>query len=133
MLEPPRQRGWVFFAWIVFIFAFSSVPATTLSRWNPGVASGWGHFLEYGLLGCLWYWWRRAAGPSGLTGGWQGTLLAATVAAVDEGYQSLVPGRTSQVLDWLVDVLGFTAGVGLSLGARSCWLRWGSTETEERT
>jgi VanZ family protein len=97
-------------AWIAVIIAFSSLPRSTLAKWNPGVAHGWGHFFEYGVLGWLWYRWRQAAGP----GGWAsipcGILLAISVALLDEAYQGLIPGRVPSWLDAVVDQIGFIAG-----------------------
>ena len=49
-----RRRGVHFAAGIVLIFAFSSLPRQAVVRLNPGIASSWGHFLEFGLLGWLY-------------------------------------------------------------------------------
>jgi VanZ family protein len=111
MQDVRRRRALLFVGWAAVIFAFSSLPRSTVARWNPGVASGWGHFLEYGLLGWLWLRWRRAAGPRGWTGTAGGILLAAAIAAADEAYQSLIPGRVPELRDGLVDLGGFAAGI----------------------
>jgi VanZ family protein len=42
-------------------------------------------------------------------------LLAATVALLDEVYQSLVPGRMPQWQDALMDLWGFVCGFGCSM------------------
>jgi VanZ family protein len=46
--------------------------------------------------------------------------LSALYGASDELHQSLVPGRTPRVFDWLVDVAGATAGAWIFAKA----LRW---------
>ena len=114
-----RKRGFQFLAGIVVIFAFSSLPQSTLTSWNPGLASAWGHLLEFGLLGWLWARWQQVAGGSGLTS-WVGGLgLVLLIAVADEAYQAVVPGRQSDVLDVMVDLLGFGAGALVTW----CYLR----------
>lgn len=67
------------------------------------------HFAVYGLLGTLLC---RATGP-----GWRGALGALVIAslfgATDEWHQAYVPGRTSDVMDWLADTGGAALAVGL--------------------
>lgn len=50
-----------------------------------------------------------------------GTVLAmgAAYAVVDEWSQGLVPGRTSDFLDWIADISGIVSAIGLYLLARS--------------
>jgi VanZ family protein len=114
MPDARRRRALLFVAWIAVVFAFSSLPRTTLERWNPGVASWAGHFLEYALLGWFWHRWREVAGGAGWTSAGRGVLLAAGIAVADELYQSLIPGRVPDVLDGLVDLVGFAGGCGIA-------------------
>jgi VanZ family protein len=100
----------LFFGWILVIFTLSSVPQATLSRWNPGIAAAWGHFLEYGLLGVFWYRWRNTGGTLRATVWLAGLALAALIAGLDELYQSFVPGRATEWRDGLVDLVGFLIG-----------------------
>jgi VanZ family protein len=106
-----RRRCLQFLAGIFVIFGFSSVPQSTLSDLNPGLASGWGHFLEFGLWGWLWYRWRQTTGRTGPTSLPGGLGIAALVAVTDEAYQSLIPGRSSELVDVILDLAGFTAGI----------------------
>jgi VanZ family protein len=110
MRDAGRRRALLFVAWTAVILAFSSLPRTTLERWNPGVASWAGHFLEYALLGWFWHRWRQVAGTAGWTSAGRGFLLAAGIAVVDELYQSLIPGRVTDILDGLIDLGGFGSG-----------------------
>ena len=70
-------------------------------EWQPGDKLL--HFGVYGVLGALLAWgWRRARrrpAASWLIAG--GILLG----AVDEWQQRFVPGRSSDIMDWLVDAL----------------------------
>lgn len=75
----------------------------------------YGHFLVYGLLATLlcrcgagW----RAAGAA--------LLAASAFGASDEWHQSFVPGRSSDVRDWVADTLGAALAVALYTG----WARY---------
>ena len=67
------------------------------------------HFAVYGLLGTLLC---RVTGP-----GWRGAALSLATAslfgATDEWHQSFVPGRDSDLMDWLSDSSGAALAVGL--------------------
>lgn len=71
------------------------------------------HFSVYGLLATLLC---RA-----LPAGWRGALLALVIAsffgATDEWHQSFVPGRESDIMDWLAD----TSGAALAIGLYGFW------------
>lgn len=112
-----RRRFLQFIAGIFVIFGFSSIPQYTLSDLNPGLASGWGHFLEFGLWGWLWYRWRQVAGGTGPTSGPAGLGIAALVAIADEAYQSLIPGRTTELMDVVLDLAGFSTGILVGVAA----------------
>lgn len=64
------------------------------------------HFLVYAVLGALLAWAARRTGTP------LGIALAAGIAyaASDEWHQSWVPGRSSDVGDWIADALGVGAG-----------------------
>ena len=68
------------------------------------------HFLMYGFLGVLAaVGWLRARRPA-----WYWPLvLALLVGAIDEVHQRSVPNRTSDVLDWVADAAGISAGFGV--------------------
>jgi len=69
------------------------------------------HFSVYGLLATLicrlGHGWRAAA--------WA-LMLASAFGATDEWHQSFVPGRSSEVADWLADTLGAAVAVLLYRG-----------------
>jgi len=71
------------------------------------------HLLEYSLLGLLL---GRAirftlSGRSRTMAASATVLLGALVGLADELYQRRVPGRSSDVRDWVVDVLAVTGAV----------------------
>jgi len=79
----------------------------------PGVSDKAAHAAGFGLLallfvraGCRGRW--GSAGVRVLLMAWG---LAAGYGIVDEWHQSMVPGRTTSVADWVADVLGAAAVV----------------------
>jgi len=101
-------RWWPPLLWAAAVFFASSQP--TLPH-LPSVL-GWDklqHSAAYGVGGFLI---ARALG-----GGWRGALLAALLGSLygasDEANQYFVPNRTPDVLDWMADTLGVTAGACL--------------------
>lgn len=75
------------------------------------------HFMAYAGLGFLlaWAWTTRRPFL------WGGPLFALGVAAgygvLDELTQSLIPGRSADVFDWVYDAAGTLAGIGVFLVA----------------
>lgn len=73
------------------------------------------HFTEFLPYGMLWLRaWRRTWGRAGWKQVWGAALLAAaTVGALDEWYQSFVPGKVPDVFDWSADLFGALMGQAL--------------------
>jgi VanZ family protein len=98
--------------WMVAIFALSA--RSTLPSLPEGAADfvfkKTGHAVAYAILCAL--------AARGLHDGqplqWRRLLAAVAMSALygasDELHQSLVPGRTPRLFDWLVDVSGAAAG-----------------------
>jgi VanZ family protein len=90
------------------IFALSSLPGSAV----PGHFGNAPHFFEYALLGGLYLialprlsaTWRRI----GLA-----VLLASLYGVTDEFHQSFVPGRTPDIVDWLLDTAGAATGAAV--------------------
>ncbi|MBL9189386.1 MAG: VanZ family protein [Opitutaceae bacterium] len=93
---------------IFYASSRSHVPAPGLTRVDDKI----GHFAAYGLLASLLC---RALG-----GSWRGALIALLLAsaygASDEWHQSFVPGRHSDIADWVADTLGAAVAVVLYAG-----------------
>lgn len=106
-----RTRWLVVFAYVVLIFTLSAqaglhIPGTF--EYRDKVA----HTLEYGGLGVLVYraardtWPRTPALRRALV-----TVLAISLlGALDEKFQSFIPGRDSTPYDWMADTFGATLG-----------------------
>lgn len=114
----PRGRALFLFYWLpvlayaALILLLSSLPGDTIPATFPFVDKV-AHMLEYSLFGLLT---GRAIRFTWQGGGRVVMSLAAVgigagMGLLDEFYQSTVPGRTSDPLDWLVDVLAVTAAV----------------------
>jgi VanZ family protein len=69
------------------------------------------HFSVYGLLATLvcrqGRGWRAA--------GWS-VLAVSAYGATDEWHQGFVPGRASEVVDWIADTAGATVAVAMYAG-----------------
>jgi VanZ family protein len=102
-----RAAGWALaIAGLIFLASSrSTVVATGVTKIDDKFA----HFAVYGLLGTLvcrtgHLGWRTALGA------W---LVVAAYGASDEWHQSFVPGRASDVGDWIADTLGATVAIGV--------------------
>ncbi len=69
------------------------------------------HFAVYGLLATLLV--RRRRGPRAIA---LALVITSLYGASDEWHQSFVPGRSSDVADWLADTLGGALAVALYAG-----------------
>lgn len=104
-------------AWVVLIFGLSSIPGLSTEDIDlPGWFDKVVHAVEYTVLALLIY---RGFGygrsrPGGIT-----VLIAvatgAGLAALDELYQSTVPGRYPSAIDFAADAVGVLAGTLLAV------------------
>lgn len=81
------------------------------------------HFLEYALLGALGIGLLIALGRVNVHTALHILLLVLLVAVIDEAIQIYSPGRTSNVMDVLLDFAGGIGGVLLTLLGRMGVLR----------
>jgi VanZ family protein len=107
-----RLSPWaVVIAWMALIFLLSSQPDFAppgSGRLRFGV-SKFGHLAVFAVLGLLVanaVWQERVRRR-----GWWAFVLCALYAIIDEIHQALVPGRTPQVLDVLIDSVGALGGI----------------------
>lgn len=103
-----RLRSWgPALLWAGIIFALSAQPTLPVS-----LGSGrdkLAHFAAYAVLGLLV---ARALPPRGRVA-WLAILLGSLYGASDEFHQHFVPGRSTDVFDWVADSLGVVAGASL--------------------
>jgi VanZ family protein len=99
-------------AWVVLIFGLSSIPG--LSSDNISFPAGFDkivHFFEYAIFAMLYY---RGLSYGGVRIRWSILIVVVSsgiaVAALDEMYQSYIPGRDSSFMDLVTDSAGVVAG-----------------------
>ena len=117
----PRGRALFLFYWLPvlaytgLIFSASSIQGSRLPSLFPYMDKI-AHLMEYSLFGLL----LGRAIRSTFTRGSAFVVTIVTVAigagvgCLDEIYQSFVPGRQSDPLDWLTDLAAITAAVVLT-------------------
>lgn len=112
-------------AWLVAIFAISSIPnahgAGEAGAGGPGTTSQLAHVIEYGVLSflairCARAWFPRRRLVLLLAASW---LFAVAYGISDEIHQSFVPRREASVDDVLLDAVGAVLGIVLWVGWQS--------------
>ncbi len=126
-----RLRWLLVAAWVLLIFALSSVPGSTItsaaSRYSVLTTEGFAlflHFVEYAILAGLLLFatgWRPPTVALALA-----LLLACSLlGAGDVAYRLVVPGRDADPIDWVADTVG--AGVAIAAIEVVCRRRASST------
>jgi VanZ family protein len=114
-MTPPTIRAkyrlrWIwpvaFAALIVYASSRSSVAGPRVPYFDKVV-----HFGAYGLLATL----VSRNGRGWRSAGWA-LLIASAFGASDEWHQSFVPGRSTELLDWVADTTGAALAVSLYAG-----------------
>ncbi len=113
------MRQWLpFFAWTILIFVVSSIPRLSGDEFGmPSWSDKLAHFLEYLILAFLFY--RGIRGERWRMGVPAWLIVVATglvLAGIDEYHQAYVPGRDSNILDWVADMAGVVSGTLIALG-----------------
>ena len=111
-----RVRRPLFFAliYVALIFIASSIPSLKPPGPDFVPVDKIAHVVEYFILGVLlfkgigWTMSRSRAATFGFI-----VTVGVSIGALDEIYQSYVPGRMMSILDWYADALGTAAGSGL--------------------
>jgi VanZ family protein len=104
-------------AWMALIFVLSAQPGLRVSA-DAAVDSplrAMAHVVTFGVLGGLLAWALAPLAGSAVRVGLMALLIAAAYAVSDELHQSLVPDRTGQLDDVLLDVLGAALGIALAI------------------
>ena len=93
------------------IFLLSS--QESLPSLPGGLTDYTGHFIGYALLGTLLLRGLAGARWRGVTprNGWIAAAGASAYGVTDELHQTLVPGRSATVEDWIADTLGAITAV----------------------
>ncbi|HEU4725915.1 MAG TPA: VanZ family protein [Candidatus Eisenbacteria bacterium] len=119
-------------AYVGLIFSLSSIHGQDIPG-NIPYLDKVAHLLEYSLLGLLLgrairftMTGKGKAAAAGAT-----MLLGAAVGAADEFYQRGVPGRSSDVRDWLTDVTAIALSVLFTQWVSTRALRRGAARAEQ--
>jgi len=95
--------------WVAFTLTLTSIPNPEFGPLFPG-ADMIAHFGFYGVAGFLFVLWRRESGTGTAAAVVWAAIFAALLGAVDEIHQQWIPGRSMELLDWVADFAGGTAG-----------------------
>jgi len=99
---------------VVLIFLVSSIPSLHAPGPRFLLKDKLAHFAEYFILGLLlfrsfrWEVSRSRIATFGFL-----LAIGVTVGAIDEVYQSFIPGREMDIRDWYADGLGVAIAVGI--------------------
>jgi len=104
--------------WVALTLTLTSIPHPEFGSSFPA-ADKIAHFGFYGVAGFLFVLWRRETGAGAAAAVIWAAIFAALLGAVDEVHQQWIPGRSMELLDWVADVAGGTAGAVCSAVAAS--------------
>ncbi|UCG52530.1 MAG: VanZ family protein [Candidatus Latescibacterota bacterium] len=113
-----QRRLYPVLIYVLLIFAVSSFPSLKAPGPSFALKDKIAHTAEYFVLGLLlfrgvgWTVSRSRTATLGFL-----VSVGVSVAALDEIYQSFIPGRMMSVYDWYADALGVVIGVGLFMYA----------------
>jgi VanZ family protein len=95
--------------WVAFTLTLTSIPNPEFGPSFPG-ADKVAHFGFYGVAGFLFVLWRREIGTGAAGAMVWAAIFSALLGAADEVHQQWIPGRSMDLLDWVADFAGGTAG-----------------------
>jgi VanZ family protein len=113
-LAPVRgasRRRWFWAFAIAALIFFASSRERVASPGLTEVDDKFGHFAVYGLLGTL----VCRLGSDRRSAVWS-LLVVSAYGASDEWHQSFVPGRSTELSDWIADTAGAALAIGLYWG-----------------
>ncbi len=95
--------------WVLLTLTLTSIPNPEFGPLFPWADTA-AHFGFYGVGGFLFVLWRRESGKGTVPALLSAAIFAALLGAVDEFHQQWIPGRSMELLDWVADFAGGTAG-----------------------
>ena len=119
-MTPPRWLLPLLYAVAIWVVSSGPIPEQVIEHvpiWDKAA-----HVIEYAVLAVLLCWALRGRALWWLIA----VSLTALYGAVDEFHQSFVPGRSSDVLDALADLVGAVLGTTLYHVAAPPLSRWGA-------
>ena len=107
----PAEISAAFSSWVKGLLLFFLPAGEPAPVQGTGLLRKIAHVLEFTSFGALWCWYlligRRKPALAYLPG--------LTTACIDETIQCFVPGRGPRVTDVLIDLGGFSLGIGVTL------------------
>ncbi len=110
-LKPKKYRIFLF-AYLILIVIISSIPGHNFPKSELFSYDKLLHVTEYSLVGFLAL---GAFGRNRISRIVIILLACACFAAADEFWQSLIPGRNSDMMDFFADNIGIWIGAGFSI------------------
>jgi VanZ family protein len=109
-----RIRVALLVLYVVMIFFVSSRPYLHSPGPNFKLKDKVAHVAEYSVLGVLLFWGIgfSASRSRGVTFLFL-VAVGAAVAGLDEIFQSAIPGRRTDVYEWVADAIGVAIGAGV--------------------
>lgn len=95
--------------WVILTLTLTSIPDPEFGPAFPG-ADTLAHFGFYGVAGFLFTLRRRESGRGAASSVLSAAIFTALLGAVDEVHQRWIPGRSMELLDWVADFAGGSAG-----------------------
>ena len=109
-------------AWAALIFALTSVPGNAVPDVGVHSADKLAHIVLYAILGAL--------ATRAMWGDARPLVVVVIAAAgaslfgaLDEVHQSIVPGRSADMMDWVADSIGGLTGAVAVAATRFVWGR----------
>lgn len=98
---------------VIIILAGSSVPGKNIPEVFSFTPDKLIHCLEYAVLGFFLFRWLRLEYVSNTLSRISSTtfILGSLIGALDENYQRLIPGRSPDFWDWVLDSIGVLLSV----------------------
>ncbi len=128
-----RIRTPLLILYVLAIFFMSSRPYAFAPGPDFQMKDKVGHMIEYTILGSLLF------SAVGWVAGYRRRFvtfvflvaIGSSIASLDEMFQSYIPGRRTDVFDWVADSIGVIVGVGIMVlvAARA---RWGDDPVPEK-
>lgn len=107
----PAESSAAFSSWVKDLLLFFLPDGEVTPVQGTGLLRKIAHVLEFASLGALWCWYLLM----GRKKAYLAYLPGVCTACIDETIQCFVPGRGPRVTDVVIDLGGFSLGIGTIL------------------
>ncbi len=109
-----KQYRYILTAYMLLILIGSSIPGSRIPDSRLFANDKLLHLIEYFLLG---YFAAKGIGKRSFQGFLLSVSICLLMAGLDEFYQSFIPGRSPDILDFLADNIGIWLGAGFGISS----------------